>query len=149
MLQDVELLTCSRCACDVPAHNYTYSFEPKHDWSSIYASSREIKSYFQAFSRNHELGGFIKTSHVVTNAQWQTASGEWAISIHDTQNNRNFTDQCHILVNAGGYLNKWAWPKVTGRSTFKGTLLHTAAWDHSVQLEGKRIALLGSGYVWS
>lgn len=134
-----------RCACDVPAHNYTYSFEPKHDWSSVYASSSEIKAYFETFCDKYHLRHHIKTSHRVEHAQWLESEGRWTVYVSDTKCGRTIHDQCDILINASGYLNKWAWPNVPGRDLFKGQMLHSASWDDEVQLEGKSVTLVGNG----
>ena len=34
-------------ACDVPAHIYSFPFEPNPDWSAYYASGGEILEYFK------------------------------------------------------------------------------------------------------
>lgn len=136
-----------RCACDVPAHNYTYSFDPKHDWPSVYASSSEIKAYLKTFCAKHALSKYIRTSHLVERASWLESKGEWEVSILDTQSGHRKTDHCHVLIYACGYLNNWEWPNVPGREKFKGSILHSAQWDHTTSLTGKTIALLGSGYV--
>ena len=41
--------------------------------------------------------------------------------------------------------SNWKWPDIEGLHDFKGTLLHTAKWDESVKLEGKSVAVIGSG----
>ena len=140
-------LTWASCACDVPAHNYTYSFDPKHDWSTIYAGSSEIKSYFKHFCDKHDLGKYIKTSHLVDHAQWDQDSGEWEVEVLNSIDGRRFRDRCHILIHATGYLNNWAWPDVAGKDRFQGTLVHSASWDKDINWEGKKVALIGSGWV--
>ncbi|KAF1912362.1 hypothetical protein BDU57DRAFT_590184 [Ampelomyces quisqualis] len=133
------------CACDVPAHNYTYSFEPKHDWSSVYASSSEIKGYFADFCVKHELDKHIRLSHRVQNAEWIEADGEWEVEVLDSNSGHVIRDRCHVLIHACGYLNKPAFPNIPGRESFRGTVVHTGHWDKSVELAGKSIALVGSG----
>lgn len=49
------------------------------------------------------------------------------------------------LINAGGILNKWQWPKIEGIKDFKGPLLHSARWDDTVDLKDKTVAIIGSG----
>ena len=56
-------------------------------------------------------------------------------------------DSCDVLINAGGYLNEWRWPKIPGLHNYKGKLLHSANWDDTVSLEGKNIGLIGNGWV--
>lgn len=50
-----------------------------------------------------------------------------------------------ILVNAGGILNNLQMPNIEGLEDFAGSILHTAAWDSSINLAGKTVALIGSG----
>lgn len=134
-----------RCACDVPAHNYTYSFEPKHDWSRIYAGSEEISQYFENFKEKYKLGRFIRLRHQVTEAQWLDADGLWQVEITNLEDSSSFRDTCHILINASGYLNTWTWPDIAGLSDFEGQLVHSANWNDETELQGKNVALVETG----
>ncbi|KAI3002567.1 hypothetical protein CBS147346_5793 [Aspergillus niger] len=133
------------CACDVPSHNYVYSFEPKSDWSSVYAGSREIRGYFNDFANKYGLRKYIHTSHVVTETNWIEESGQWQVTATDLTTGYTVHDWCHILIHATGYLNKPAWPEIPGLADFKGTKLHSAMYDESVSLEGKNVLLIGAG----
>ncbi|CAD6591305.1 MAG: hypothetical protein ASARMPRED_005303 [Alectoria sarmentosa] len=133
------------CACDIPAHNYTFSFEPKHDWSSVYASSSEINDYFNDFSKKYCLHKYIKTRHVVSKACWSEEQGKWIVTIEDAISGQTLEDSCDILIQAAGYLNNWAWPDIRGLDKLKGTMLHTAKWDNTVDLKGKQVGLIGNG----
>ena len=134
-----------RCACDVPAHNYTYSFEPKHDWPSVYANSQEIAKYFETFCEKYSLLKYIKTRHEVTEARWLEAEGRWRITGKDLTSDQTFEDSCHIFINGGGYLNNWAWPDVPGLEEYKGDIVHSAHWDTNISLQAKKVGLIGSG----
>lgn len=133
------------CACDVPAHNYTWSFEPKKDWSAVYAGSGEIFDYFDTFSKKYGLKKYCKTLHQVTKASWDEQTGGWHVNVHDIANNVDHQDYCDILINAGGILNAWRWPAIPGLEKYKGELLHTANWDSSVDLTGRHVGLIGNG----
>lgn len=56
-----------------------------------------------------------------------------------------YNDNCHILINAGGHLNNWAWPDVPGIKDFEGQMMHSASWDTGISLEGKKVGLIGNG----
>jgi len=140
-------LTNFRCACDVPSHNYTWSFEPKLDWSGVYASSKEIFKYFDDFANKYGLKQYIKTRHQVTGSYWNDAKGGWDVTIKDLQTGKEFEQSCDILINASGILNNWRWPAIPGLQDYKGTILHTANWDDSVDLRGKHVGLIGNGQV--
>jgi len=129
----------------VPAHNYTYSFEPKSDWTSVYAGSREIRGYFESFAAKYNLGAYIKTSHIVTEARWAEEDGQWQITVRDLKSGQVFTDWCHILVHAAGRLNQPEWPKVPGIDQYKGVKVHSAAYDENLSLDGKNVLIVGAG----
>ncbi|KAL5403501.1 hypothetical protein PMIN03_008896 [Paraphaeosphaeria minitans] len=133
------------CACDVPAHNYTWSFEPKLDWSAVYASSKEIFAYFNDFARKYGLHKYVKTRHQVGGATWNKQKGGYDVQIKDLESGQTIHDHCDILINASGILNNWAWPAIPGIDKYKGVLLHTANWDEKIDLRGRHVGLIGNG----
>ncbi|KAE8331443.1 hypothetical protein BDV39DRAFT_189838 [Aspergillus sergii] len=133
------------CACDVPAHNYTYSFEPKTDWSANYASSKEIHKYFSDFVDKYDLRRYINLRHEVVGARWDEATAEWLVQIRKSVNGSILEQRCDFLINAAGILNAWRWPPIKGIESFNGPLLHSAAWDEQVDLAGKHVGLIGNG----
>lgn len=133
------------CACDVPSHCYTWSFEPKTDWSATYASSKEIHSYFKAFAAKYSLERYIKLEHQVSNAVWNAETGLWDVEVTEVQTGKVIRNSAHVLINAGGILNSWRFPPIPGIKTFKGELVHSAAWDQDLVLTGKTVGLIGNG----
>ncbi|KAF8645072.1 hypothetical protein AX16_008130 [Volvariella volvacea WC 439] len=133
------------CACDIASHAYIYTFEPKPDWSSMYAGTNEIESYFNSFATKYNLRPYIKTQHQIIGAFWVEDKGIWRVDVRNLETGEDFTDECHVLVNAGGVLNAWKWPQIPGLEDFKGVKMHTAKWDHNVDLRGKRVAVIGNG----
>lgn len=133
------------CACDVPAHCYTWSFEPKTDWSSTYASSTEIHKYFNDFKTKYGLDRYIKLQHAVSSAVWNATTAMWEVEIKNLATGETIKDSCHVLVNAGGILNAWRYPPIPGIKDYKGELVHSAAWDPRLSLEGKHVGLIGNG----
>ncbi|KAL2850026.1 monooxygenase [Aspergillus pseudodeflectus] len=133
------------CACDVPSHNYVYSFEPKPDWTSVYAGSSEIRSYFEDFTKKYGLEKYIRLSHQVTSTRWAEEKGQWEVTATDLSTGETVSDWCHILVHATGYLNKPAWPAIPGLDEYQGVKLHSADYDESVSLKGRDVLLIGGG----
>ncbi|KAK8023756.1 hypothetical protein PG993_011822 [Apiospora rasikravindrae] len=119
------------CACDAPAHNYTYSFEPKWDWSSNYASSSEIFRYFSDFATKYDLRQYISFSHEVVGAQWDEDTNEWIVDVRQDDGNggggNTTRRRADFLINASGILNKWKWPDIADFDSFKGPKIHSAA----------------------
>ncbi|KAH7032597.1 uncharacterized protein B0I36DRAFT_240445 [Microdochium trichocladiopsis] len=133
------------CACDVPSHNYTWSFEPKTDWKATYPPAQQIFEYFNDFATKYNLFRYIKLQHQVVGAYWNNDKGGYDVQVKDLASGKIVNDHCDILVNAGGILNNWKWPAIPGLDQYKGTLLHTANWDDNVDLTGKHVGLIGNG----
>ncbi|KAF8902333.1 monooxygenase [Gymnopilus junonius] len=133
------------CACDIPAHIYTWSFEPSTSWSSVYAGSGEVNQYFENFAQKYNLHKYCKLKHLVSKAVWNEGEGRWEVQVINMATGETIHDSCDILVNAGGVLNAWQWPKIPGLEKYKKKLLHTANWDASVDLNGKHVGLIGNG----
>ncbi|KAI9925904.1 hypothetical protein ASPWEDRAFT_113544 [Aspergillus wentii DTO 134E9] len=133
------------CACDVPSHCYTWSFEPNPNWSANYAGADEIRQYFVDFCHRHDLQKYIHLEHEVVHAAWKSETGHWEVQVRDIQHNSHTQHTAHILINATGILNQWKWPSIPGLQSFQGDLLHSAAWDSSVNLEDKTVAVIGNG----
>lgn len=100
------------CACDVPAHIYTYTFEPYPDWKSYYAYSPDIHEYFMRFCERYQLRKYIKLEHEVLSATWREDQSQWEVQVaHD---GKVFTDWCDVLVNGSGLLHKWRCEFISG-----------------------------------
>lgn len=130
-------------ACDVPSHIYTFPFEPNPNWSAFYASGGEILEYFKKTVEKYDLARDVKCGHRVSNAEWDEASGKWNLKMETKDG--VVEDSCDIFVSAVGFLSRWRWPSISGIKDFKGTLMHSAAWDPSFDSTGKRIAVIGNG----
>ncbi|KAF5856713.1 hypothetical protein ETB97_006996 [Aspergillus alliaceus] len=133
------------CACDVPSHCYTWSFEPNPRWSATYAGSQEIRQYFTHFCDRHGLSKYIRLQHEVIRAEWQADKSQWAVDVRDLQRGEDAQHTADIVVDATGILNRPRWPAIEGLSSFKGAVVHTAVWDHSVRLKDKTVAVIGNG----
>ncbi|KAH7089256.1 hypothetical protein FB567DRAFT_493912 [Paraphoma chrysanthemicola] len=131
------------CACDIPAHVYTYSFEPNPNWSAYYSGAPEIQEYFVRFYKKYDLESFMKFNHKVISATWDDKLGHYDVEL--LHQGEIVHDWCHVLVNGSGVVNQWKWPAIAGLNEFKGKLVHSAAWDPSVGHKGKKVAVIGTG----
>lgn len=122
-----------------------YSFEPKRDHTAEYAQGGDIFQYLIDFAKKYDLEKYCRTGTRVTDCSWDDIKGHWKIQLTDLITNEKLDDEADILVNASGLLNQWKWPTIQGLDDFQGHLVHSANWDESVELEGKRIALIGNG----
>jgi cation diffusion facilitator CzcD-associated flavoprotein CzcO len=60
--------------------------------------------YFKDTVKEYDLASSIRLNHVVQWAKWREDEGKWSLGITDLLNNRNFEDECDVLVNAMGFL---------------------------------------------
>jgi cation diffusion facilitator CzcD-associated flavoprotein CzcO len=127
------------CCCDVPVALYQFSFAPSLTWSHLYPRHQEVQRYSEDLADNFGLRPHLQLGDEATSAVWDEAGSAWRIT---TAAGRSY--QANALVAALGQLNRPAWPEIIGRDTFRGTSFHTARWDTSVDLSGKRVAIIGS-----
>ncbi|EXJ61851.1 hypothetical protein A1O7_02281 [Cladophialophora yegresii CBS 114405] len=132
------------CACDIPAHTYTFPFEPNPEWSGYYSYSDEIQSYMLNFAKKYGVEKYIQLSTEVVAATWDETQSKWTVDLK-RKDGGAFTDTCDVLVNGTGVVNKWKWPAIDGLHDFQGTLAHSANWDPSIDWKGKTVAVIGTG----
>ena len=63
----------------------------------------------------------------------------------ESEFSNKYTITTDYLVSAVGQLNQPRYPNIPGIKDFKGKIMHSARWDWSYGLEGKRIAVIGNG----
>ncbi|HET8731102.1 MAG TPA: NAD(P)/FAD-dependent oxidoreductase [Moraxellaceae bacterium] len=127
-------------ACDVPSNMYSYSFEPNPDWSRSYSPQPEILDYIRRCASKYGVTPHLRFNREVVEARWSADEEKW----HLTTGNGEF-HTCRFLLSAIGGLSRPALPKVKGLEQFKGPMFHSANWQHDVNLEGKRVAVIGTG----
>ena len=132
-------------ACDVPAHIYTFPFEPNPEWSAFYASGEEIWQYFKRTVDKYDLARGVKCGHRVQRAEFDEESGKWRLEVENVKDGSVIKDECDVLVSAVGFLSNWRWPSIPGLHDFKGSLMHSAVWDKDFDWTGQRVAVIGNG----
>lgn len=128
------------CACDVKSQLYSYSFEPSAEWSNAYASQGEILKYIRFCANKYGMYPFMRFNSKVVDAVFNAEQGEWLLTIEGGELVR-----AKNVVAAPGPFADPADPHIKGSADFKGPIIHTARWDNSVELKGKRVALIGTG----
>lgn len=128
------------CACDVPAHLYSFSFAPRPDWSRSYAPQAEIRAYLERCADDLDLRRHILFEREIVTAAWDDAGAVWRVR---ARTGEELT--AHALVMAIGALSNPAYPRLRGIERFRGAQFHSARWDHGYDLRGKRVAVIGTG----
>ncbi|KAJ0415082.1 hypothetical protein BJY00DRAFT_305134 [Aspergillus carlsbadensis] len=131
------------CKCDIPAHNYAYSFAPNPAWPNYYATSEQIHAYMHDVADRYECKQYIRFRHTIRSAVWEEGSGKWVLDVENGK--ATIRDEVDVFVNAGGVLNNWKWPTIPDLHTFQGKLIHSARWDQEYDFTGKKVAVIGIG----
>lgn len=127
-------------ACDVQSHFYSYSFEPRHDWSRKFGLQAEILDYMEHCVEKYQLGRHIRLHADVAEARFDDDTNLWTVTLATGEQL-----SANVLITATGQLNRPAWPDIEGMARFRGRMFHSARWDHGYDLTDKRIAVIGTG----
>jgi cation diffusion facilitator CzcD-associated flavoprotein CzcO len=127
-------------ACDVPSHLYSFSFEPKTDWTRKFAPQSEIFAYQQHCANKYDLRRRIRFNREVASAVFDAEAGLWQVTCTDGE---RYSAQA--LVTACGQLSRPLLPAVDGLDRFQGEAFHSANWNDAYDLTGKRVAVIGTG----
>jgi len=126
-------------ACDVPSHLYSLSFAPNPDWTRTFSGGAEIQDYSRQVARRLRMDEVTEFGAEVLAASWQQTRQRWQI--------RTATGEfsADVIIDGSGGLSDPAYPGIDGLDRFRGTICHSARWDHGADLSGKRVAVIGTG----
>jgi cation diffusion facilitator CzcD-associated flavoprotein CzcO len=125
-------------SCDVPSHLYSYSFAPNPEWSHRFSPGAEIQQYFANVAHAHALERRTRFGEEIARVDFVDA--RW--HLETTSGTR---DEVDIVIAATGVLHHPRYPDIPGLDTFAGAQFHSARWDHSVPIDGRRFGVVGSG----
>lgn len=128
------------CGCDIPSHLYSYSFELNPNWSRDYSKQPEILEYILHCKRKYGLEQHIRYNSNIVNAVFEEGAGLWKVT-----NATGEIIRVKILISAIGPLNVPKIPDFKGLDRFEGAHFHSSEWDDTVDLKGKRVAVVGTG----
>lgn len=130
---------------DTPNFDYSFSFAQRADWPDQYSTGPDIQKYFRLVAEQFDLLRLIKFGITVTKMEYLESEGVWEVTVHDGSG-RTTTDKFNAVVSAMGQLNAPLIPDFPGRDRFRGPIIHTARWDHSLDMAGKRWRLWELGH---
>ncbi len=132
------------CRVDIASQYYTYSFEPTDHWEHHYATQPEILRYLDDVMDRYDVGGHVRFDTEVVAAVWDEATSTWQIEVRAPGGTVE-TLTARALICAVGQFSIPVIPDIKGANDFGGPSCHTADWDDSIDLEGKRVAVIGAG----
>lgn len=127
-------------ACDVKSHLYSYSFDLNPDWSRLWSGQAEILEYFEKCADRYDLKPHLRLGTEIVSAHWDAEAGDWELTTAGGERHR-----FDVVVSAVGLFTRPVMPDLPEEEPFAGTVMHSARWDSSVPIAGKRVAILGTG----
>ena len=127
-------------ACDVKSHLYSYSFDLNANWSRLWSAQPEILEYFERSAERYRLEPNLKLNTEIVSALWDAENNTWQLT---TNTGEDYTFD--VVVSAVGLFTQPVLPDLVEQEPFTGTVMHTARWDHSVDMNDARVAVLGTG----
>jgi cation diffusion facilitator CzcD-associated flavoprotein CzcO len=128
------------CACDVPSHLYSFSYEKNPYWSRMYPTQPELRDYLSNVTDKHGLRPNMRFDSEVREAVFDEGAGRWRVT---TKGGEQFS--ARVVASCMGGLSRPQIPKLPGLERFQGPAFHSATWDHSFDLTGKRVGVVGTG----
>ncbi len=125
-------------SCDVPSRWYSFTFNLNPDWSHRFSYGPEIQAYMEETAEKFGVTGIVKFNTPVTDLtyegpHWRLTDGNGAVETYD------------VVISATGVLHKPSFPNIDGLDSFEGDMFHTARWDHTVKLDGRKVGIIGTG----
>jgi cation diffusion facilitator CzcD-associated flavoprotein CzcO len=127
-------------AVDVPTTTYSYFFEPNPNWSRLFTPGPEIKRYADDVADKFDVRKHMRLRTVVQGARWDEEAAVWRIAVAGGE-----TLTARYLITATGFLSQPKVPDIPGIDSFEGKVIHTTAWDDEYPLQGRRVAVIGTG----
>jgi cation diffusion facilitator CzcD-associated flavoprotein CzcO len=127
------------CEVDIGSHLYSYSFAP-YDWSRTHATQPELHRYLEDVVDRFNLRDHIYLGSKVASATWSESTHTYRVELEDAR-----SISARVVISAVGLFSELKVPDWPGIGHFRGAVFHTARWDHTADLRGSRVAIIGTG----
>ena len=132
------------CRVDVPNQLYSFSFAQTNDWVSRFSAQPDLLAYLQSTAKDLGLAECIRFGREVTEARFDDTARTWSLTVR-AGDGTEVTEVVDGIVCAVGQLNRASFPAIDGQERFAGPSFHSAAWDDTVELAGRRVGVIGTG----
>lgn len=133
------------CGVDTPGHLYTFSFASNPELTRYFAKRDEVREYIQRVAVESGVMSTIEFGTEVSRATYSEATRSWTVETRSVDDRTTRSIEANVVISAVGMVNRPMIPALPGLADFPGPVMHTAAWDNSVDLTGKRVAVIGTG----
>ena len=131
------------CGVDTPNHSYSYSFGSRNAWTRYFCQREELLDYLKKVAAEHGIREHLRLNTQLTSSRWDEGKRRWISTLKTSDGEETF--ESTALVSAIGQLNDPSRAYFKGEEDFQGVILHSALWSDDVELDGKRVAVIGTG----
>ena len=131
------------CGVDTPSHLYSFSFA-RHDFSRHFDVRENIQRYCAEVLKELGAQNRIEYGVEVVAADFCEDTRRWSVTTRSSDGTSKVLE-ADVLISAVGVLNRPMIPDMPGTESFTATSFHTAEWPADMNLEGKRVAIVGTG----
>lgn len=126
-------------ACDIPSLLYSFDFAQNPGWTRTYAPGSEICAHLERLADERGLRPLIRFGTEVTGLSFDADAGVWDVATTAGDY------RARTVIAASGPLADASLPDIRGVDSFRGSKILSARWDHSADLAGKDVAVIGTG----
>ncbi|ODU56455.1 MAG: monooxygenase [Comamonadaceae bacterium SCN 68-20] len=131
------------CGVDTPNHAYSYSFGPRHPWPRYFSRREDVLAYLLRVVETADLRPRIRLSTQLKSARWNDEAKRWESTLEGPGGESVLHSR--FLVSAIGQLSDPSMPAIEGAADFTGVRFHSSKWPESLNVEGRRVAVIGTG----
>src|SRR5882762_4746504 len=131
------------CGVDTPNHSYSFSLGARNPWTRYFAQREELLDYLKKVALEHDVRGHIRFNTRLTSSRWDESKRRWISTLETSNGEENF--ESAALVSAIGQLNDPLPARFKGEEEFAGLMFHSARWSDDIKLDGKHVAVIGTG----
>src|SRR6202158_1266496 len=131
------------CGVDTPNHSYSFSFGARNPWTRYFAQRQELLDYLKKVALEYDIRSHIRLNTELTASRWDETRRRWISSLETNNGVEDF--ESAVLVSAIGQLNDPSPAHFKSEQDFAGLMFHSALWSDDIKLDGKRVAVIGTG----
>jgi 4-hydroxyacetophenone monooxygenase len=132
------------CGVDTPNHFYSFSFASQHDWTHYYSKQPQILGYIRQTAERFNVLDQVRFQTEVTSTTYDEATQTWH-SVLRGPGGREESYVSQAVMTGVGALNRAKLPAIDGVEDFAGPTFHTSSWPADLDLDGKRVTIIGTG----
>jgi len=131
------------CGVDTPNHAYSFSFGPRYPWSRYFAPQSQIQDYLERSATETSVRPHVRFGTEITQASWDETKSCWRVTLNSPTGEEEI--EAMALVSAVGQLSLPSIPDIEGANDFAGDIFHSARWPEGMPLNGRKVAIIGTG----